>query len=456
MSTTASNPTTRVDATPATRLLAQWTADLRNEDLTEHATTWARHALLDWLAVSLAGAQEPLVRMLVDAYGASDQGPCLVLGHKANISARDAALINGSAGHALDFDDVASRMYGHPSVPVVPAALALAQERNASGADLLRAIVIGHEVESRVGEMVGPSHYLHGFHATGTVGTLGAAAACASLLRLNAEQTAHALGLAATQAAGLKCMFGTMAKPLHAGKAAMNGLMAAQLAARGFTAHQAGIECEQGFARTQATAATPLAATLDMSAGFAIEATLFKYHAACYLTHSSIEAIRMLRAQHGVGLDDLDSMTITVAPNHRGVCDIAAPDTGLALKFSLQQLAVLALDGVATDRLDLYSDATACDARYARARAQVNLQFVDSDKRNAADVTLGTRDGRVLHQHANVAVPATDLPAQWERLVAKAQAIAGPVLNDRFAALVDAVRELHAAPSILPLLKTIR
>lgn len=442
-------------APEATRLLSEWTAGLRDEDLGERAATWASHALLDWLAVAIAGRSEPLVQMLAEQYGGSGEQPCTLLARGAGARPQDAALINGAAGHALDFDDVASRMFGHPSVPVIPAGLALAQAHKASGADLLRAIVIGHEVESRVGEMVGPSHYLHGFHATGTVGTLGAAAACASLLRLDAGRTAHALGLAATQAAGLKCMFGTMAKPLHAGKAAMNGLMAAQLAARGFTANPAAIECAQGFARTLAPVSRPLA-PVDTQAGFAVEATLFKYHAACYLTHSAIEAIRLLRAQHGLTLDAMEAMTVTVAINHRGVCDIAEPDTGLALKFSLQQLATLALDGAATASLDLYTDATARDPRYAQARRRVQLVFVDAEDRNTAQVELLTRDGRRLHQSANVAVPATDLPAQWERLAAKAGAIATPVLGaTRFAQMLEAVRTLRTAPSLQPLLHAI-
>lgn len=455
MTATPSLPPAPPDATDATALLSDWIAGLRDDDLGERAATWASHALLDWLAVAIAGSAEPLVQMLAEEYGGSGGQACTLLARGAGARPQDAALINGAAGHALDFDDVASRMFGHPSVPVIPAALALAQARGATGADLLRAIVVGHEVESRVGEMVGPSHYLHGFHATGTVGTLGAAAACTSLLRLDAGRTAHALGLAATQAAGLKCMFGTMAKPLHAGKAAMNGLMAAQLAARGFTANPTALECEQGFARTLAPVSRPLA-PIDTRAGFAVEATLFKYHAACYLTHSAIEAIRQLRAQHGLTLDALESMRITVALNHRGVCDIAEPDTGLALKFSLQQLATLALDGAATASLDLYTDATARDPRYAQARRRVQLVFVDAEDRNTAQVELHTRDGRRLRQSANVAVPATDLPAQWERLVAKAGAIATPVLGAaRFAQMRDAVHTLRTAPSLHPLLHAI-
>lgn len=456
---TSPSPAVRTppDLGDVTQSLSAWISGLRNGDVTDRANIWASHALLDWVAVGLAGACEPLVQMLTEEYaaGADTSQTCSLLASAVRARPQDAALINGSAGHALDFDDVASRMFGHPSVPVIPAALALAQTLNRSGADLLRAIVIGHEVESRVGEMVGPSHYLHGFHATGTVGTLGAAAACASLLELDATRTAHALGLAATQAAGLKCMFGTMAKPLHAGKAAMNGLMAAQLAARGFTANPSAIECEQGFARTLSPWSRPLALIKPQDA-FAVESTLFKYHAACYLTHSSIEAIRQLRAQHGVGLDDMESIAITVAINHRGVCDIAEPQTGLELKFSLQQLAALALDGAATARLALYTDAMAHDERYAQARRRVHLSFVDAEDRNTAHVVLTTRDGRQLPQAANVAIPATDLHAQWQALLAKARAIASPVLgNERFERMTEAVRTVRAASTLQPLLQAI-
>ena len=440
----------------ATRALAEWIAGFRDEAISPRAAEWARHVLLDWIAVTLAGAGEPLVGMLADAYGGGDGLPCTLVGLRARARPHDAALINGSAGHALDFDDVAQRMAGHPSVPVVPAALALAQVRGARGLDLLRAIVVGHEVESRVGEMVSPGHYVHGFHATGTVGTFGAAGACASLAGLDANAVANAIGLAATQAAGLKSMFGTMAKPLHAGKAAMNGLMAAQLAERGFTAHTGALECAQGFALTQSPEIGAFALPIDTRGGFAIESTLFKYHAACYLTHSTIEAVRTLRETHGVGLDALGAMTVRVAGHHRGVCDIETPRTGLNVKFSIRHLAALALDGADTAALDLYSDATALDERVGRARARVELVVEPSGAREDATVTLKTRDGRTLEASANVAIPAADLDAQWRRLVGKARSIAAPVLGDaRFERMVSAVRGLADAPDLNPLLETL-
>lgn len=445
------------DGVAVTQLLAEWIERTDDAAVTPLAFEWARHVMLDWLAVAIAGTSEPLVRMLVEEYVGEASAPCTLLAGSGRARAHDAALINGSAGHALDFDDVASRMFGHPSVPVVPAALAQAQAGGASGRDLLRAVVVGHEIESRIGEMVGPSHYLHGFHATGTVGTLGAAAACANLRRLDAGHTAHALGLAATQAAGLKSMFGTMAKPLHAGKAAMNGLMAAQLAARGFTAGPDAIEGPQGFARTMAPERNPFAAPIDTGAGFAIQSTLFKYHAACYLTHSSIEAIRTLREQHGLGLDDMASMTLMVAGNQRGVCDIAVPQSGLNVKFSIQHLAALALDGADTANLGLYTLETALNDRYREAAQRVELQMVQADNRDVATVELRMRDGRSFTQSANVAIAATDMGAQWSRLSAKARAIVEPVLGtERFEHLLAAVAALNDAPDLQPLLEAIR
>lgn len=445
------------DDTGVTRRLADWISSVDDAAINPTAFEWAKHVMLDWTAVGIAGFAEPLVRMLVAEYGGSAGMPCSLLGGGARARPLEAALINGSAGHALDFDDVSSSMFGHPTVPVAPAALALAQVERASGRDLLRAIVVGHEIESRVGKMVGPSHYLHGFHATGTVGTFGAAAACAKLKKLDASRTAHALGLAAAQAAGLKCMFGTMAKPLHAGKAAMNGLMAAQLAARGFTANDSAIECVQGFARTQAPEVNPFPSSIDTSAGFAIENTLFKFHASCYLTHSTIEAIRLLRLRHGVGLDDLDTMTIRVAGNHRGVCDIENPQTGLQVKFSIKHLAVLALNAANTASLDLYSTQSALNERIVQTRSRVTLLFDEANERGNSVVTIRTLDGRELTADANVGIPASDLGAQWARLVDKARSIAEPVIGpERFKNLVSAIAQLDQSPSLQPLFEAIQ
>src|SRR5205814_4107167 len=172
----------------------------------------------------------------------------------------------------------------HPAVAVLPGLIALAGQRNSTGREAVAAFVAGYETVCRIGMALRPGHYDRGFHATGTVGAFGAAAACAHLLGLDAEATARALGIAGTQAAGLKSQFGTMCKPFHAGKASQSGLLAARLAARGFSSRPDLVECEQGFALTHGPDFNAEAALAAPASGFHIFANLFKYHAACYLT----------------------------------------------------------------------------------------------------------------------------------------------------------------------------
>ncbi|MGB7304750.1 MAG: MmgE/PrpD family protein, partial [Burkholderiaceae bacterium] len=405
-------PTDDTDAA-VTQHLAQWAAGVRTSDVPPLAMQWSRHALLDWFAVTIAGASEPLVQMLMEEYASppdakGNDASCTLFGLGRRARAHDAALINGAAGHALDFDDVNPRMGGHPTAPVAPVVLAIGEKNNLSGAEVLRAFATGYEVECRLGEMCGPSHYQHGFHATATMGAFGAAAAACNLTGQNAEATANALGMAAAQAAGLKSMFGTMTKPLHAGKAALNGLMSAQLAARGFTANQTGIECAQGFAATQVPVFKPSVAPIDNNK-LTVQENLFKYHAACYLTHSAIEAIRVIREEHQIGLDDMQTIEIQVPESHKKVCDIREPETGLNIKFSIRHLAAMALDGQNTASLDMYSDQNANDARYVDARRRVELAptpHSDSDLFRSAIVVITTKDGRSLRAEYNVAIPA--------------------------------------------------
>src|SRR5262245_47151254 len=304
------------------RLACRWSG-IGFADLPAEVTWVGRHCLLDWCGCALAGSGEPLAQLLRDELGGD--GPATVLGSGRTATARDAALANGAAGHALDFDDTHTRMPGHPTAPVLPAALAVSEEIDAGGERLLTALVVGIEVECRVGALLAPGHYGAGWHATGTVGTIGAAAAVAHLLGLDAERTAHALALAATQAAGLKASFGTMAKPLHAGKAATDGLLAARLAARGFTGNPAVLEAPQGLAAA-AGRVTPDPERLDRLEGrWAIRDTLFKYHAACYLTHASINATLALAGK--VDLGEIDRVEVHVAPELLEVCNIAEPVT---------------------------------------------------------------------------------------------------------------------------------
>lgn len=431
------------DLPEVTREVAEWTAGFANADVTPSARLWTIHALLDWAGVTVAGAREPLSEILTEQY-AEAEGPCTVIAQGKRARAHDAALINGSAGHALDYDDVNFRLHGHPTVPVAPVVLALAEQHGYSGEDVIRAFIVGYEVECALGGMAGDEHYNNGFHVTGTMGTFGAAAAAANLMGLNADQTVNAIGIAATQAAGIKSMFGTMTKPLHAGKAAMNGMIAAQLAAKGFTAGHNAIECQQGFMAVSAPGFAPEHFTAGGNQPYEVEKNLFKYHAACYLTHSTIEALNDIRRQHDIGLDDVEKLTIFMPPNNRKVCDIADPETGLEIKFSIRHLAAMALDGQNTADLDMYSNENANAPRYAEARGRIQVVEKELTRRCAGAVSIEAKDGRTFVGETDVGIPAKDTDAQWQRLEHKAETIMRGVVGEERTGRI--IAEIHHLP----------
>ena len=337
--------------------LGQMAANLKATNLSSSAIRWAKHCILDWIAVTVAGSDEDLTKKIIAVAEVEKSfGKARVIGHNVWLTASQAALVNGAASHALDYDDVNERMNGHPTVPVVPALMALADEIDFTGMDFITAFVAGYEVETLLAEMSGFDHYDKGWHGTATYGTFGAAAASARLLNLSVDETVTALGIASTQAAGLKSMFGTMCKPLHAGKAAANGLFSARLAQQGFTSRSDAIECAQGFAATQAESfeARPVRPSSDQS--FAVEENLFKYHAACYLTHAGIDALKKLKEDHNLKVDQVERIEQFVPNTHFSVCNIAEPETGLEVKFSMRHTAAMTLADVDTGSLHSYSD----------------------------------------------------------------------------------------------------
>lgn len=454
MSMSAAAPArAETQATSVTAALASRAAGLRYADLPRDIRKLARQCLLDFLAVTLAGAGEELTRLL--SAEAEEQGGVPVatlIGQPRQAPTLLAALVNGAAAHALDYDDVNMTMGGHPSVPILPAILALAEARGASGAALLTAFVAGYETLCRVGALVAPGHYARGFHNTGTVGTFGAAAAAANLLGLDAGTTATALGIAGTEAAGLKSMFGTMCKPLHAGKAAQNGLFAASLAARGFSSRSDVLDCPQGFADAESPDFHADAALAEPAGGWHIRDNLFKYHAACYLTHAPIECALALRRAHGIAGDAIRAVVLRVESGAARVCHIPAPRTGLEAKFSLRLTTAMALSGLDTARLATYSAANAEDPALARLRDKVAVDFAHDWPHTLAELKVMLADGSVLEARHDSGVPAADLDAQESRLRAKFMSLAAPVLGERTAErLAAAVASIDELPSVTEL-----
>jgi 2-methylcitrate dehydratase PrpD len=423
-----------------TETLAFRTAKLDYDELPETVREVARQCVLDYLGVAVAGAGDPLVRIVYDEMAAGGgAGQASVVGHPLRLPALSAALVNGAAGHALDYDDYNGAMPGHPSVAILPGLLALAEAKASFGREVLTAFVAGYETECRIGAALSPGHYDLGFHATATIGGFGAAAACARLLGLDAEATARALGIAGTQAAGLKSQFGTMCKPFHAGKAAQNGLLAARLAARGFSSRTDLVECVQGFAFTHGPDFAPEKALAEAEGGFHILANLFKYHAACYFTHAPIECARRLRRDHGFTLDRISGIRLRIDASTDRVCNIAAPTDGLESKFSLRQTVAMALAGVDTASLDAFGESTARDPALVRLRERIAIDFQHNWPQTMAELEVELADGRRVTARHDSGIPAADLADQGRRLADKFDALAVPVLGSARA------RELRAA-----------
>ena len=356
--------------------------------MSNSAIRWAKHCILDWIAVTVAGSDEDLTKKIIAVAELEKSfGKARVIGHTVGLTASQAALVNGTASHALDYDDVNERMNGHPTVPVVPALMALADEIDFTGMDFITAFVAGYEVETLLAEMSGFDHYDKGWHGTATYGTFGAAQ-LARLLNLSVDETVTALGIASTQAAGLKSMFGTMCKPLHAGKAAANGLFSARLAQHGFTSRSDAIECAQGFAATQAESfkARPVRPSPDQS--FAVEENLFKYHAACYLTHAGIDALKKLREDHNLKVDQVERIEQFVPKTHFSVCNIAEPETGLEVKFSMRHTAAMTLADVDTGSLHSYSDDIAKRPDLIQLRDRVTIIDKPFNSRMQSEVVV--------------------------------------------------------------------
>ncbi|WP_332824139.1 MmgE/PrpD family protein [Ramlibacter sp.] len=437
-----------------TRALADQNAAWTFESIPADARILVRHCLLDWIAVTVAGAQEPVAHMLAEE--AREQGgfpQSTVVGHGFAASSRQAALINGAASHALDFDDVNMAFTGHPSAVLVPALLALAEARGASGAQFMTAFMAGYETLCRIGAAVSPGHYALGFHSTGTIGTFGAAAACARLLELDSDDTAVALGIAATQAAGLKSMFGTMCKPLHAGKASADGMMAAQLAARGFTSRSDAIEAFQGFAATHGPDFDPAAAPRQPASGLYVRDNLFKYHAACYGTHAAIEAARHLRAHNNLQQGQVRRVTVRAAAGSEGVCNIPTPATGLEAKFSLRHVVAMALAGVDTANMANFSDELTHDPALGALRDRVHVELVrDCGALTLSEVVVETVDDRILRRRHDCGVPMADLGVQEARLQAKFGGIARALLDQESGdEVLELIGRLEELPDLSPL-----
>jgi 2-methylcitrate dehydratase PrpD len=403
------------------------------EALRVEVETVARQCVVDWLAVALAGSREPVargVRAAVLPPTFTGTAPLAsVIGAGRGAAAIDAALCNGVAGHALDYDDtLAGPFHGHATAPILPAALALAEQREASFGGLLAALVSGVAAASAVGRAMNPASYDAGWHSSAVLGTLGAALACTELLGLGERQRQHALGLAAVQAAGLRGAFGTMAKPFQVGRAACSGLLAALLAERGVDAPADAVDGEHGLLATHSACAGRWDGPPDE---LAILATLFKRHASCHGTHAPIEAITRLREEHRVEPDAVRAVELDVTPGLLGVCNADAPATGLEAKFSLSTVAAMALRGDDTGDPGSFTDARANDSELRELARRVTVRGDTALGEWEARATLELADDTSVQCAVDLTGRLPDRELDWHALVIKAARLATPVIGAR-------------------------
>jgi 2-methylcitrate dehydratase PrpD len=442
--------------TPGRRLI-EFAHALRYEDLPKPSAEMARLAVLDWWGVTVAGAAEPVSRLLREVVldpGEDERagGRAAVLGTTRTAEPVTAALLNGTAGHALDYDDVSLAMPGHPTVPLLPGLIAVAEARAYPGREVLTAYVAGVEVMGRVGQALFPGHYRAGWHATATIGRLAGALAVARLLGLDADAMNGAMGLAAAQLAGIQEAFGTMAKPFQVGRAAGDAVLAALLAERGLTAPR-GLLDREGWARRLGPDWVPERLADGLGDRYAVDEILFKRYPCCFATHAALAGLLALRPR--LADRPITEVELEVGPTTLQVADQRAVTTGLAGKFSMTYCAAVALVRGRVAEEDFLDAAVgdpvvqALAARVAlqpsprldETRARVAVQVADGGRHELLADLRAAGDGERL-QH--------DLVGKFRRLVAprlgaaEAERLASAILRLE---AVDDLRELHPGPA---------
>jgi 2-methylcitrate dehydratase PrpD len=422
----------------------------------------AEMALCDTVGVILAGVPEPASDIVRKTITGESHGPCCVLGTVDRTTAEQAALANGVAAHAHDYDDMCFVSMAHPSCALVPAALAAAELAGSTGCDVLDAYVVGFELECRLGLVMNPRHYHErGWHCTSSIGTLGAAAAAARLLKLDPTATVHALGIAASSACGLKENLGTMVKPLHAGMAARNGVMAALLAKAGFVASEHAIDGPQGYLAAMDSQKPPEAfkdAAADLGSRWEIIDTgvTVKLYPSCAATHPPLDALLDLKRRYGLVDENIAGIDVEADSTTQRLLIYKQPLTALEAKFSMPFCAAAAIV-FGHPTIETFREDRIRDARIQKLLPLVSLwanpSFDTKPHLSQANVTVRLSDGRVVTARAD---GARGYPGRIseDELATKFIACAERCISgDAAVRAFNALRAIESSPSIAELTK---
>jgi 2-methylcitrate dehydratase PrpD len=411
-----------------TRTLASFITGCRSVEIPPDVRHEAHRALLNVVGCALGGAAHPAVESALRAFRPFS-GPAIaaVIGRSERLDPLHASLMNGISSHVLDYDDTTPKNYGHHSSPVASALLAYASANAVSGRDFVDAFIIGFEVSSRVGNSVYPAHYDAGWHMTGTAGVFGAAAAIGRLLRLTEPQMVWALGLAATQAAGLREMFGSMAKAFHPGRSAQSGYGAALLAQAGFTAGERGLEGRRGFAAVLASRSDVSKITDRLGIDFELRDNTYKPFPCGIVIHPTIDGCIQLHDEHTINPPAIDAVRLRVAPLVLDLCNQKEITRGLQGKFSVYHAAAI---GLVRGRAGLaeFTDEAVNEPAIARVRAITTAVADPSVTEDQAHIEVELRDGRRLPKWVEASLGNVKRPMSDTQLEAKFREQAALVL----------------------------
>lgn len=396
-----------------TQTLAEYIVSSRFEDIPEKVVHEARRALVNIMGCAVGGADEEAVDIAIRTFGPFfGPGTARVVGRAEKADPLHAALLNGISSHVHDYDDTLPKNYIHASSPVASALFSYATANDVSGRDFVHAFILGFETVSRVGNATYPAHYDVGWHSTGSCGVFGAAVAIGKLIGLDVQQMVWNIGLAATQAAGIREMFGSMGKAFHPGRAAQNGYGAALLAQNGFTAGRYGLEGPRGFASVLAAKSDLSKVTDGLGKDFDLMVNTYKPFPCGIVNHPGIDACIQIATEHDLRSADIESVELTVAPLVMDLCGKRGITKGLEGKFSVVHGAALGLVRRKAG-LDDYTDEAVMDPDVKRVREATVARPDKAVTEDGVRVEVRLRDGRRLtktleHSLGNLKRPMTD------------------------------------------------
>lgn len=403
----------------ATETLARYVTESRPDEIPEDIQREAKRALLNYLGCAIGGSIEPALDVAIETLAPySGPGTACVLGRNERFDPLNAALMNGIGSHVHEYDDTLPKNYIHPSVPVASALFAYASAHPVSGTDFIHAFILGFEAESRIGNVVYPAHYEAGWHITSTAGVFGAAAAVGKLLGLNMRQMVWAFGLAATQAAGIREMFGSMAKSFQPGRSAQNGYTAALLAQADFTAGERGLEGPRGFAAVTAETFDLGKIEAGLGVDFELRDNAYKPYACGLVVHPTIDGCSQIFKRHSPNPDEVAAIRLRVAPLVLDLCNQRDLRRALQSKYSIYHAAAI---GLARGKGGLreFTEEAVADPVLTRLRDLTEAVPDDAITEDQVHIEVEMADGRVLETFVEQSLGNVHRPLSKEFLEEK-------------------------------------